>query len=184
MRPAGCLVLRSICVRVMGLDRANAFKENSHSFRKTACLKSSVCFPLWSGLSEPSQPHSPLGSLNGNHFELPRGSDARPQPGCHGAPGGTSGPGGAGWHLGLIGARLSGGPLPGRRGGLGAGPWRHLPAALGSGRGCSWLSGAPVPGSRHRQTQQASHEAETGEWDTTLHLPHFFSFPFVFMANC
>lgn len=90
MRPAGRLVLRSVCLCVVGLDRA-AFKKNRHSFTKTACLKSSVCFPLWSGLSEPSQTHSPLGSLNGNLFELPRGSDTLPQPGCHGAPGGTSG---------------------------------------------------------------------------------------------
>lgn len=65
------------CLLGYGLGQTDAFKKNS-SFMETKCFKLSVCFPLWSGLSEPSQTRKPLRPLTGNRFELPR-SEVLPQ---------------------------------------------------------------------------------------------------------
>lgn len=55
----------------VGSDSTQAFKESGSS-PATQGPKSSVHFPLWSGLSEPSQTRKPLRPRTGNHFVRPR----------------------------------------------------------------------------------------------------------------
>ena len=133
-------VRRAVCLCVVGLDSANAREGNSHSFIETTRLMSSVSFPLWPGLSEPSQAHRPLGSLTGNGFELLRGSDTLP-----------GGRGGAVGHW-LVTPGVVRGWLPGKKGGEGgSSPWTGDPWVAHGGQGSSRQSECPMrlrPGSR------------------------------------
>ena len=126
-------VRRAVCLCVVGLDGANAREGNSHSFIETTRLMSSVSFPLWPGLSEPSQAHRPLGSLTGNGFELLRGSDTLP-----------GGRGGAVGHW-LVTPGVVRGWLPGKKGGEGgSSPWTGDPWVAHGGQGSSRQSECPM----------------------------------------
>ena len=132
----------------MGLDGANAHEESSCPFTETTRLASGICFPLWSGLSEPSQTHGALGSLTRSGLELLRESDP-----ClgHGELGAAVGPWGAGWPP----RGSSGGGSQARKGEREA----RLPGQVTPG----WHVG-----SRLHQAERVSHETETRGQDSQL----------------
>ena len=122
----------------MGLDGANAREESSCPFTETTRLASGICFPLWSGLSEPSQTHGALRSLTGSGLELLRGSD--PLPGAR-RPGGSSGAVGR-WPAT---PRVIRGWLPSKKGGEGGSPpWTGDPWVARGGQGSTRQSECPM----------------------------------------